>query len=40
MMEARTEAARSEELVAKYPQIRILGFKYNCGESAAGACRV
>ena len=24
-----------KEMVSKYPQLRILGFKYNCGESAA-----
>jgi dolichol-phosphate mannosyltransferase len=26
-----------KSLVAEHPQIRILGFKYNCGETAAGA---
>jgi dolichol-phosphate mannosyltransferase len=26
-----------KELVSRYPQIRILGFKRNCGETAAGA---
>ena len=24
-----------KEMVSKYPQLRVLGFKYNCGESAA-----
>ena len=26
-----------KEMISKYPPIRILGFKYNCGETAAGA---
>ncbi len=26
-----------KEMVSQYPQIRILGFKKNCGETAAGA---
>ena len=29
-----------KEMISKYPQIRILGFKYNCGETAAGRCGV
>ena len=26
-----------KEMVSQYPQMRILGFKKNCGETAAGA---
>jgi len=34
-----TDRSRSllKEMVSEYPQIRILGFKKNCGETAAGA---
>jgi dolichol-phosphate mannosyltransferase len=37
--DASTDRSRSllKEMVSKYPQIRILGFKKNCGETAAGA---
>jgi len=37
--DASTDRSRSllKEMVPNYPQIRILGFKKNCGETAAGA---
>ena len=37
--DASADRSRSllKEMVSKYPQIRILGFKKNCGETAAGA---
>ena len=37
--DASTDRSRSllKEMVSRYPQIRIVGFKKNCGETAAGA---
>ena len=37
--DASTDRSRSllKEMISRYPQIRIVGFKKNCGETAAGA---
>ena len=37
--DASTDRSRSllKEMIPRYPQIRVLGFKKNCGETAAGA---
>jgi dolichol-phosphate mannosyltransferase len=37
--DASTDRSRSllKEMISRYPQIRVLGFKKNCGETAAGA---